>query len=131
MPPELAAASLEDPDEVREFPHGSMAVVEVGETVVGRVVFEPGWRWSEHVRATAGTDSCMVLHVGYILSGRLAVRMDDGHEAEVGPGEVFVVPPGHDGWVVGDDPCVMLDWAGGASYARPSAPRPGDSATDR
>lgn len=114
----LRAANLDRADEVREFPHGSMSVVTIGGAVVGRAVFEPGWRWSEHVRPTAGTDSCQVRHVGSILSGRLAIRMDDGTEAVCGPGDVFVVPPGHDGWVVGDEACVMLDWAGGEEYAR-------------
>lgn len=114
----LAAASLDRAEDVREFPFGSMAVVEAGGAVVGRAVFEPGWHWSEHVRPTAGTDSCQVRHVGYILSGRLAIRMDDGTEAVAEPGDVFDVPPGHDGWTVGDEPCVMLDWAGSGDYAR-------------
>ncbi|HET6580204.1 MAG TPA: cupin domain-containing protein [Gemmatimonadales bacterium] len=117
MTAQLAAASLSDTTDIREFSHGSMSVVVVGEVVVGRAVFEPGWRWSRDVRPIAGTGSCEQLHVGFIVSGRLAVRMDDGTEGVVGPGDVFVVPPGHDGWVVGDDPCVMLDWAGSATYA--------------
>ena len=116
--PALAAASLEQATDVRRFPHGSMSVVHVGDLAVGRAVFEPGWRWSEHVRPSAGTDSCQVRHVGCVLSGRLAIRMDDGTEAVAGPGDVVDVPAGHDGWVVGDVPCVMLDWAGGADYAR-------------
>lgn len=114
----LAAANLDRATDVRTFPHGQMQVVDVGAAVVGKAVFESGWRWSEHVRPTAGTGSCQVRHVGCILSGRLAIRMDDGTEAVAGPGDVFVVPPGHDGWVVGDEPCVMLDWTGAGTYAR-------------
>lgn len=114
----LAAKNLDTPDELREFGHGSMVVVEVAGVVVGRAVFAPGWRWSQHVRPVAGTESCQERHVGVVVSGRLGVRMDDGAEAVAGPGDVVVVSPGHDGWVVGDDPCVMLDWVGAADYAR-------------
>ena len=114
----LAAKNLDRPDEVRRFDHGEIAVVEVAGAVVGRAVFEPGWRWSEHVRPVAGTDSCQVSHVGYVLSGRLAVRLDDGTEAVAGPGDVFVISPGHDGWVLGDEPCIVLDWSDGAASAR-------------
>lgn len=115
----LAAKNLDTPDELREFTNGAMSVVTVEGTSVGRAVFEPGWRWSVDVRPVAGTSSCQVPHTGYILTGRLCVRMDDGAEAVAGPGDVFVISAGHDGWVVGDVPCVMLDWAGGESYARP------------
>lgn len=115
----LAAKNLDRPDELRRFDHGSMAVVDVAGVVVGRAVFEPGWRWSDHVRPLADTESCQVAHVGCVLSGQLCVRMDDGGEAVAGPGDVFVISPGHDGWVVGDEPCVMLDWSGGGDYARP------------
>lgn len=113
----LAAAGFGDTTDVRTFPRGEMRVVDIGATIVGRAVFEPGWRWSEHVRPSAGTSSCRVRHVGCVLAGRLGIRMDDGTEAVAGPGDVFVVPAGHDGWVVGDEPCVMLDWAGGKEYA--------------
>lgn len=114
----LAAKSLESPDETRRFGHGEMRVVDVAGVVVGRAVFEPGWRWSVDVRPVANTESCEVLHTGYVLSGRMGVRMDDGTEAVASPGDAFVIGPGHDGWVVGDEPCVMLDWSGGAEYAR-------------
>lgn len=118
-PTSLAAKNVaRDPDERRRFPHGELTVVEVAGVTVGRAVFQPGWRWSDHVRPLAGTDSCQVAHVGYLLSGRMCVRMDDGREATAAAGDVVVIPPGHDGWVVGDEPCVMLDWSGGADYAR-------------
>ncbi len=74
--------------------------------------FEPGWRWSESIAPIAGTESCTVHHNGYVVSGRMQVRMDDGGESEVGPGDVFVIPPGHDAWVVGDEQCVVYDFAG-------------------
>ena len=115
----LEGKSIDTPDETRSFDKGSMAVVKVGEVVFGKATFEPGWRWSECVKPIAGTDSCEVHHNGYIVSGRMHIRMDDGQEAEFGPGEVFIAPPGHDGWVVGDEPCVALDFSGGAAiYAK-------------
>lgn len=117
----LASKNLNTPDEVRSFDHGEMAVVTVAGVSVGRAVFEPGWRWSVDVRPLAGTTSCRVAHTGYVLAGRICVRMDDGTEAVAGPGDVFVIAPGHDGWVVGDEPCVMLDWSGSADYARAAA----------
>lgn len=113
----LAGGSLDHPDETRHFDHGHMAVVEVAGHVVGRAVFEPGWRWSEHVRPVAGTESCQVRHVGYILSGAMTVVMEDGRTASAGPGDVVVIDPGHDGWVDGDEACVMLDWGGAGTYA--------------
>ncbi|HET7305988.1 MAG TPA: cupin domain-containing protein [Segeticoccus sp.] len=114
----LEAASLDEPHEVRRFPRGHMEVVRVCGHAVARVTFAPGWRWSADVRPAAGTRSCEVTHTGVVLAGRLAVRMDDGIEAVAGPGDVVRVPPGHDGWVVGDDACVMLDWTGADDYAR-------------
>jgi quercetin dioxygenase-like cupin family protein len=81
-------------------------------------VVEPGWRWSEHARPIAGTDSCQAVHTGYILSGRMQVVMDDGTDGRAGPGDAFVIPPGHDAWTVGDDPCVFLDFSGMADYIK-------------
>ena len=101
--------SLDSPDETRTFENGEVGVVSLGDFTASRLVLEPGWRWSENVRPIAGTDSCQVLHTGYQVSGHLHVRMDDGTEAEVGPGEAYVVPPGHDAWVVGDEPVVTVD----------------------
>ncbi len=114
----LAAKRFDNPDEVRSFPRGRMDVVLVDGHAVGLATFQPGWRWSEHVRPAVATASCRAAHVGYLLRGRLAVRMDDGTEAVAKPGDVVAVPPGHDGWVVGDEPCVMLDWGAAAEYAR-------------
>ncbi len=115
----LEAKSLDSPDETRPFvDKGKAEVVEIGGTTVGRGVFEPGWRWSEHVKPIAGTDSCQAPHFGYVVSGRMKVVMDDGTEGEAGPGDVVYIEPGHDAWVVGDEACVMLDWRGFERYAK-------------
>jgi quercetin dioxygenase-like cupin family protein len=117
----LEAKSLDSPEETRPFvDKGKADVVKVGDVTVGRGVFEPGWRWSEHVKPIAGTDSCQSAHTGYVLSGRMKVVMDDGEEAEVGPGDAFVIEPGHDAWTVGDDACVMVDFSGMERYAKQS-----------
>ncbi|MGB9111368.1 MAG: cupin domain-containing protein [Acidimicrobiales bacterium] len=113
--------SFDAPDETRPFvDKGKVEIVNVGGGVVGLATFEPGWKWSEHVRPLAGTESCQASHVGYVVSGRSVVRMDDGSELEVGPGEILSIPPGHDGWTVGDEPFVFVDFAGMANYAKPS-----------
>jgi quercetin dioxygenase-like cupin family protein len=103
--------------EARTFEKGRFDVVEIGGVTVGRATYEPGWRWSEHVGPTAGTESCQVEHVGLVVSGRAAVRMDDGTEVEMGPGDLFHVPPGHDSWVVGDEPYVSIHLLGADEYA--------------
>jgi hypothetical protein len=110
------------PDEERPFVgHGRMAVLSFGEHMVGRGVFEPGWRWSSDVKPIAGTESCEASHACYVLNGRMHIVCNDGEEADVGPGDVFFLAPGHDAWVVGDEPCVALDFAGAAHYARARA----------
>ncbi|GAA0220869.1 cupin domain-containing protein [Saccharothrix mutabilis subsp. mutabilis] len=114
----LAAKSLESPEETRRFPHGHIDLVTLGGTTAGRAEFEPGWRWSTDVKPIAGTESCQSLHTGYVLSGRMRVRMDDGTEAEAGPGDAVLIEPGHDAWIVGDEKCVMLDFTGLTNYAR-------------
>lgn len=108
----LAAKDFSAPDEVREFPKAQVELVRLGDVVVGRATYQPGWRWSEHIGTALGTSTCHATHTGYVISGRLHVAMTDGPEGEAGPGEVFVIPPGHDGWVVGDEPCVLLDFTG-------------------
>ena len=110
--------SLNKPDETRKFPKGKIEVVKVGDLVFGKATFEPGWKWSECVKPIAGTKSCMVNHNGYVVSGRMHIRMDDGSEIEVGPGDVFVCPPGHDAWIVGNEPCVAYDFTGAETYAK-------------
>ena len=106
------------PDEVRTFPHGKAEILGVGGAEVGRLVFEPGWRWSTDVKPLAGTSSCEAPHFQYHVAGKLAIRMDDGTEIVAGPGDVTSLPSGHDAWVVGDEPVVVVDWFGATDYAR-------------
>jgi mannose-6-phosphate isomerase-like protein (cupin superfamily) len=116
-----AVKNLNSPDEVRAFAgHGSMAVVQLEDVTVGRGTFEPGWRWSNDVKPIAGTDSCQANHTLYVISGRMGVAMNGGGEFEIGPGDVSVIPAGHNAWVIGDEACVAIDWTGVARYAKPS-----------
>src|SRR5687768_13914766 len=96
----LESKSLDRPDETRTMQQGKgkVEIVTLGGVTVGRGTFEPGWRWSEHVKPIAGTDSCQAAHTGYVLSGRMHMIMDDGTEGEAGPGDAFVAAPGHDAW---------------------------------
>ena len=104
--------SLNEPDAVRDLPLALIRVARIGSHTIGYGVEQPGWRWSTHMRAAAGTESCPVHHVQVFLSGRFAVRMDDGEQVEFGPLDVGDIPPGHDAWVVGDEPVHILDFAG-------------------
>ena len=112
--------SLNEPEETRPFEDGKgrLDLVDVANGGVGKGVFEPGWRWSKHVKPIAQTESCEAAHAGYVLSGRMKLVMDEGQEMEVSAGDYMVVPPGHDAWVVGDDQCVLIDWQGYADYAK-------------
>lgn len=110
--------SFQTPDETREFPNGHAEILSIGGGEVGRLVFEPGWRWSDDIKPIAGTTSCEAPHFQYHVSGRLAVRMDDGSELLAGPGDITSLPSGHDAWVVGDEPVVVIDWYGASSYAK-------------
>jgi Cupin domain len=115
---QLEKKAFSSPDDVRPMSgHGQVEILKIGDGVVGKATFEPGWRWSEDVKPVAGTDSCQSAHLGYVVSGRQRVVMDDGSELEYGAGDVVAIPPGHDAWVVGDEPCVMLDFAGMEHYA--------------
>ena len=107
-------------DETREFPNGRAEIVEIGGGQVGRFVLEPGWRWSNDVKPIAGTESCEAPHLQYHVSGRVAIRMDDGTEIVAGPGDVTSLPSGHDAWVLGDEPAVIVDWFGASNYAKRS-----------
>jgi hypothetical protein len=106
------------PDEVRSPDHTTVEVVKLAGGEVGRYTFQPGWRWSDHIKPVVGTESCQTEHVGYVVSGRLAVKADDGSSGEVGPGCVYRIPPGHDGWVVGEEPVVVVEFQGAAGYAK-------------
>jgi mannose-6-phosphate isomerase-like protein (cupin superfamily) len=101
--------SLDNPDETRDFGQGKLQAATVGDFKVARAVLQPGWKWSEHVKPIAETDSCQVHHTGYMVSGRMKVVMDDRSELEINPGDAYVIPAGHDAWVVGDEPCVAVD----------------------
>ena len=114
---ELEIKRFDAPDETRAFEKGSFEVVEIGGMTIGRARYEPGWKWSEHVGAALGESSCMVEHVGYVVSGRAAVKMDDGEERVMEPGDFFHVPPGHDSWVVGNEPYISLHFLGSENYA--------------
>ena len=106
------------PDEVREFPNGKAEILSFGGAEVGRLVFQPGWRWSNDVKPIANTESCAAPHMQYHVSGQLAILMDDGTELLAGPGDVTSLPSGHDAWVVGDEPVVVVDWYGASRYAK-------------
>ena len=118
----LASKTFDAPDETRPFADKGMAqVVNIGDGVVLKGHFDPGWRWSEHLKPVVGTDSCQSPHFLYVLSGRMRVRMNDGSEDEVGPNAVARIEPGHDAWVVGDEACVVVDFGASTSYAQPAA----------
>lgn len=115
----LYKGNLDSPDETRKFKaHGYADVVTLEDFTLGRATFEPGWKWSNDVKPIAGTESCQVRHTGFVLSGHMKVRADDGTEMTYGPGDVLLVEPGHDAWVVGDEPCIAYD-TGIAPYAKP------------
>lgn len=109
--------SINKPHEVRTFPKGHVDLVTFEGVTVGRATFEPGWKWSECVKPIAGTKSCEAPHCGFVLSGRMHVVMDDGSTADYGPNDVMVVAPGHDAWIVGNEPCVVIDFSGMTHYA--------------
>jgi quercetin dioxygenase-like cupin family protein len=114
----ISRRSFESPDETRAFDRGRSEVLSVGELTLSRTVFEPGWKWSTSVKPLVGGESCRVRHIGYMISGRLHTVMDDGTEQDYGPGDVVLIPPGHDGWTIGDEPAVLLQIAGAAEYAK-------------
>jgi len=112
--------NLDMPEEKRLFPKGHVELVTIGNITFGRGTFQPGWKWSESVKPIVKTDSCLAPHTQFHVSGILHVKMDDGTEVEYGPGDVGIVQPGHDAWVVGKEPVVVLDFTGFTHYAEPS-----------
>ena len=110
--------SMLSPDETRTFDLGKLELVTIGGVTFGRATFQPGWRWSTSVKPLVKTKSCEAPHLQYHVSGRLHVVMDDGSEDEFGPGDISLLPPGHDGWVVGDEPVVVIDISGMVDYAK-------------
>lgn len=106
------------PDEVREFPQGRVELIKIDGATIGRAAFEPGWRWATSVQPIAKTKSCEAAHFQYHVSGVLRVRMDDGSEFDCRAGDVSLLPSGHDAWVVGDEPAVVVDLQGTVDYAK-------------
>jgi hypothetical protein len=106
------------PDEVRSFERGEMRLLKMGGGEIGQLVLEPGWRWSEHVKPIAGTELCEAPHFQYHVRGTLHIVMGDGTEFDARPGDVTALPEGHDAWVVGDEPVIVVDWYGASNYAR-------------
>ena len=105
-------------DETREFERGALDLVRIGDAEIGRLTLQPGWRWSEHVKPLVGTELCEAPHFQYHLAGTLRIQMADGSQFDAVPGQVTALPSGHDAWVVGDEPAVIVDWWGASNYAR-------------
>lgn len=101
--------SLDAPDTSQIVPRGRVDLIELGGIAFDRATFEPGWRWSEHQEGAGEGQLCLQRHLGYLVSGRMRFRMEDGTELEAAAGDVYLIPPGHDAWVVGDQECVALD----------------------
>jgi mannose-6-phosphate isomerase-like protein (cupin superfamily) len=114
---DLALKRFDNPDEIRTFPKGRFEIIQIGGMTIGRAAYEPGWKWSTHVGEALGKTSCDVEHVGLVVSGRAAVAMDDGRVFEIKEGDVFYIAPGHDSWVIGDEPYVSLHLLGAGNYA--------------
>ena len=114
----LAVVNLSDPTSVTTFPFGRFERFDVGGVEIGRASYEPGWRWTEHIGPTAGTALCEVDHVGLVFSGHAVVKMRDGSELTLGPGDLFNIAAGHDSWVVGDEQYVSLHFTGADRYSR-------------
>lgn len=110
--------SFDAPDETRTFENGVVDLVDIGDSQIGRLTLQPGWRWSDHVKPLAGTDLCEAPHFLYHVEGVLRIQMADGTEFDAGPGDVTALPQGHDAWVVGTDPVVVVDWWGASNYAK-------------
>ena len=114
---EVILKRFDSPDETRVFSKGKFELVTLGGMTIGRATYEPGWKWSIDVGAATGSASCQVEHVGMVVSGSATAAMDDGRVVEMRPGDVFYIAPGHDSWVVGDEPYVSLHFMGAEKYA--------------
>lgn len=116
----LIVKGFAEPDKVVNLVNCSGQVVTLGEVFVGRYVHAPGWSWARDVKPVAGTPSCQVHHIGTIVAGRMEILMDDGARRVIAPGEVYDIPPGHDAWIVGDEPCVRIEWTGARDWGKPT-----------
>ena len=110
--------TFDKPHETRSFTRGRLELLHVGAADIGRLVLEPGWRWSNDVKPIAGTDLCEAPHFQYHVSGVLRIAMGDGTVFDAGPGDVTSLPAGHDAWVLGDEPVIVVDWFGASEYAK-------------
>jgi hypothetical protein len=115
--PNIEGKNLSTPDETRTPDKTVIEVVHVTGAEIGRFTFQPGWRWSECIKPVVGTDSCQAEHLGYVLSGRIGVSHADGTKADLGPGDAYRIAPGHDAWVIGDEPFVGIELKSAATYA--------------
>ncbi len=104
--------SFNAPDETRTPQNTKMEIVNFGDMTIVRMTCEPGWKWSEHIRPIVGTESCQGTHFSYVISGHFRTVMNDGTVDDLAPGDIAITPPGHDAWVIGDEPCVLLDFQG-------------------
>jgi len=114
--PRLQSKNFAKPDEVRDLPKGRLHIVKLGEATVGRAAYEPGWRWSTDLGPLVGTPTCQIRHLGYTISGSLRAVLDDGETIDIGPDSVYEIPPGHDAWVLGDEPWVTIEWTSGRAF---------------
>ena len=121
MTAKMQSKNLSQPDELRTFDHGKVELAKLGGVTFGRATLLPGWKWSTSLKALMNTKSCEAPHLQYHVAGRLHVLMDDGSQQEFGPGEISLLPPGHDAWVVGSEPVVVIDISGMVEYAKPHA----------
>mgnify|MGYP000058512131 CR=1 FL=1 len=119
----MEVKNLNSPEEVRNFDKGKLELVKIGGREIGRATFQPGWKWSTSVKPLVKTKSCEAPHFQYHVSGILRVRMDDGTEKDLKPGDVSLLPTGHDAWVVGDEPVVVVDFQGMIDYAKSTGKR--------
>jgi mannose-6-phosphate isomerase-like protein (cupin superfamily) len=114
---EVVLKQFETPDEVREFDKGTFEILHIGGMTIGRATYAPGWKWSTHVGPRVGKKTCDVAHVGLVVAGRATAAMDDGRIVEMKAGDAFYIAPGHDSWVVGDQPYISLHLMGATEYA--------------
>lgn len=114
---EVILKRFDEPDEIRTFEKGRFELVRIGGMTIGRATYEPGWKWSLHVGGPVGRKSCDVEHIGLVISGRATAAMDDGRIVDMKPGDIFYIAPGHDSWVVGEEPYVSLHLMGASDYA--------------
>ena len=116
---EFFSKKFDQADERRDFKaHGHLDILDFKEVSIGRAIFEPGWRWSNDLKPLVETESCQAAHTGYCLKGSMTIRMDDGKEFQIGAGEAFRIPAGHDAWVNGNETCELLDFTGYGDYAK-------------